>query len=169
MDDKLLRDTVRDVVSGYRGADGGAGSAVRTFSTVTLSAARELSAAVRERAAQMGVKAVVCICDRGGVPVLLERMDDAYIASCDIAVNKAYTAVALKMPTSELGALASPGASLYGIQYTNSGRIVIFGGGEPLRGRCGDIVGGLGVSGGTEAQDTELGSFGRGVFEKMCR
>ncbi len=167
MDDKLLRDTVRDVVSGYRDASRAERSTVRPFESVTLETAREISAEVRRKAEQMGVKAVVCVCDRGGNTVLLERMDDAYIASCDIAQGKAYTSVSLKLSTSELKALAQPGASLYGIQHTNSGRIVIFGGGEPLKDRLGDTVGGLGVSGGTEEQDTELGRYGRGVFERL--
>ncbi|MCQ2449543.1 MAG: heme-binding protein, partial [Clostridia bacterium] len=70
----------------------------------------------------------------------------------------------LKMPTSDLATLAAPGGSLYGIQFTNNGRIVIFGGGVPLYDAAGNIVGGLGVSGGTEAQDTALAQFGAKWF-----
>jgi uncharacterized protein GlcG (DUF336 family) len=94
-------------------------------------------------------------------------MDDAYIASYDVAVNKAFTVVALKMSTKKLSTLAQPGQSLYGIQFTNGGRIVIFGGGEPLYGEDGKIIGGLGVSGGSEAEDTEIARQGREFFEKM--
>ena len=92
-------------------------------------------------------------------------MDDSYIASYDVAVNKAFTVVALKMSTSALKPLAQPGASLYGIQFTNGGRIVIFGGGDPLTSKDGSIIGGLGVSGGTEEQDTALSSYGKRYFE----
>lgn len=169
MDGKLLRDTVNRVVSEYRGTDVNARTVVwQEQRSITLATARELSAAVMKKADAMGVKAVVAVCDCGGNPILLERMDGAYIASCDIAQNKAFTSASLKMPTSELKGLAQPNEPLYGIQFTNSGRIVIFGGGEPLTDRRGEIVGGLGVSGGTEAQDTELGAFGRSFFEKMC-
>jgi uncharacterized protein GlcG (DUF336 family) len=93
-------------------------------------------------------------------------MDNAYIASYDVAVNKAFTVVSLKMSTSTLKPLAQPGGSLYGIQFTNNGKIVIFGGGEPLLNAKGDIIGGLGVSGGTEEQDTALAEYGKQIFEK---
>ena len=93
------------------------------------------------------------------------RADDAFIASVDIAANKAFTAVSLKMSTEELGRLAQPGGPLYGIQHTNHGRIVIFGGGVPLI-RDGRIVGGFGVSGGTTAQDTAFGQYAKEYFEK---
>ena len=67
------------------------------------------------------------------------------------------------MPTKKLAELAAPGGSLYGIQFTNNGRIVIFGGGEPLM-KEGKVMGGLGVSGGSAEQDTLLGEYGRDYF-----
>lgn len=132
--------------------------------TLTLEQARRLSAQVRAEAQRRGVKAVVAVADRAGRPILVECMDDAYIASYDIAVNKAFTVTALKMSTAALKPLAQPGGSLYGIQFTNNGKLVIFGGGEPLK--AGDtIVGGLGVSGGSEAEDTALAAYGKQIFE----
>lgn len=136
-------------------------------SEMTLSLAEKISDAVMMYAEKAGVKAVVCISDGAGNPKLVKSMDDAYIASYDVAVNKAFTVVALKMSTSTLKPLAQPGQSLYGIQFTNGGRIVIFGGGEPLYGENGKIIGGLGVSGGSEAQDTLLAKQGREFFEKL--
>jgi uncharacterized protein GlcG (DUF336 family) len=125
---------------------------------VTLDLAKELILAVEQRAAQMGVHAVIAVANKGANPVAVHCMDDSYIASFDIAVNKAYTCAALKMPTTELKRLCQPGGPLYGIQHTNGGRIVIFGGGIPLmrNGRC---IGGLGVSGGSEEQDTALAEY----------
>lgn len=134
-------------------------------SVISLATAKRLIAAVEKKAADMGVNAVVAVADSAGHPIAVECMDNAYIASFDIAVNKAYTAVALKMSTKELAALSAPGGSLYGIQFTNQGKIVIFGGGQPLRSRSGVILGGLGVSGGTEEQDTALGEYGKQLFE----
>jgi len=96
-------------------------------------------------------------------------MDDSYIASYDVALNKAYTVVALKMPTTTLKELAAPGGSLYGIQFTNGGKIVIFGGGVPLYNKAGKIIGGLGVSGGSEGQDTALAEFGGEVFKTLIK
>ena len=134
-------------------------------SKMTLSLAEKLADAVIKEAERTGVKAVVCVSNAGGHPILVKTMDDAYIASYDVAVNKAYTVVALKMSTMTLKPLAQPGESLYGIQYTNGGKIVIFGGGDPLCDENGNIVGGLGVSGGSEAQDAALSAFGKAYFE----
>lgn len=136
-------------------------------SEMTLTLAEKLADAVIAEAKRIGVKAVVCVSDGAGNPRLVKSMDDAYIASYDVAVNKAFTVVALKMSTIELKPLAQPGASLYGIQFTNGGRIVIFGGGDPLINQDGKIIGGLGVSGGSEDQDTALSAFGRSYFENQ--
>lgn len=140
-------------------------SAFKEKKEMTLALAEKLSAAVLAEAARMGVKAVVCVSDGAGNPKLVKSMDDAYIASYDVAVNKAFTVVALKMSTIELKPLAQPNQSLYGIQFTNGGKIVIFGGGDPLRNDKGRIIGGLGVSGGSEEQDTALSEYGRRYFE----
>lgn len=132
---------------------------------MTLARAEKLCDAVLCEASRMGVRAVVCVSDGAGNPKIVKVADDAYIASYDVAVNKAFTVVALKMPTSKLSILAQPGSELYGIQFTNGGRIVIFGGGDPLTDKSGRIIGGLGVSGGSEAQDTALSDFGKRYFE----
>ena len=134
--------------------------------SITLKEANSLILAVMKKAEEMGVKAVVAVADRHSNPISIQCMDDAYIASYDIALNKAYTVTALKMPTTNLKKLAAPGGSLYGIQFTNNGKIVIFGGGVPLYDSFGRIVGGLGVSGGSEEQDTALAEFGGNLFKK---
>lgn len=135
---------------------------------MSLDIAKTLALLVEKKAKEIGVNAVVCVADSGARPVLVHSMDDAYIASFDIALNKAYTVVSLKMSTSVLKDLAKPDGSLYGIQFTNSGQIVIFGGGDPLY-YNGKIVGGLGVSGGTEEQDTFLSAYGASVFEEIIK
>ncbi len=132
---------------------------------MTLSLAERLCDKVIEKARTMGVNAVVCISDGGGHPILVKCMDDAYIASYDVAVNKAFTTVALKMSTLALKPLAQPSGSLYGIQFTNGGKIVIFGGGDPLTDNQGHMIGGIGVSGGSEAQDSALSAYGKEYFE----
>ena len=138
-----------------------------TFSyDITLAEAQKLSEQIRKKAKEIGVNAVVAVANSGGNPVLIECMDDSYIASYDVALKKAFTVVSLKMSTSDLKPLAQPGASLYGIQFTNGGKIIIFGGGEPLHNKDGKIIGGLGVSGGTEEEDTALAAYGKEIFEK---
>ena len=134
------------------------------LTAMTLETAKALIAAVMVKAREMGVKAVCAVTDAGGNLVALERMDDAFIASIDIAINKAFTVVSLKMPTKDLATLAAPGGSLYGIQFTNGGKIVIFGGGEPLIASA-KVIGGFGVSGGTAEEDTALGEYARSYFE----
>lgn len=133
---------------------------------MTLDMAKALTLAIENKAKEIGVEAVIAVSNAGARPVLVHAMDESYIASFDIAVNKAYTVVSLKMSTSELKKIAKPGESLYGIQFTNNGQIVIFGGGVPLF-QNGKIIGGLGVSGGTEEQDTFLADYGKEFFEKL--
>jgi uncharacterized protein GlcG (DUF336 family) len=130
---------------------------------ISLDCAKQLAEAVERKAREMGVNAVVAIADEGGNLKICEYMDNSFLASRDIAINKAYTSVALKMSTKKLASLAAPGGPLYGIQHTNGGRIVIFGGGDTLELR-GKILGGLGVSGGTEEQDTALSAYGKKIF-----
>ena len=135
---------------------------------ITLSQARRLIAKVEEKAAQIGVRAVVAVTNTAARPVAVECMDDSFIASYDVALNKAFTVVALKMSTIELKSITKPGDSLYGIQFTNDGKIVVFGGGDPLR-YNGAIIGGLGVSGGTEEQDTMLSAYGASVLPEIMK
>ena len=132
---------------------------------MTLEIARELIRGVEEEAKRIGVNAVVAVSNSGARPVAIECMDDSYIASYDIALNKAYTSVSLKMPTSTLKTLTKPGDELYGIQFTNQGQVVIFGGGVPLT-YNGTIIGALGVSGGSEKDDTYLAEYGAKLFEE---
>ena len=135
---------------------------------MTLEKAKRLAQAVEKEAAKIGVKAVVAVSNAAARPVLVECMDDSYIASYDVAFNKAYTVVALKMSTSTLKKLSQPGESLYGIQFTNQGKIVIFGGGEPLCNSVGQVIGGIGVSGGTAEQDTFMGDFAARAAAIIC-
>mgnify|MGYP000073749736 FL=1 len=153
MDSSQITEIVRNVI-------------IQQKQDMSLELAKTLAKRVEERAAMMGVKAVVVIMNSGANPVLVHCMDDSFIASYDVAFNKAYTVVGLKISTIELKKLAQPGGSLYGIQNTNDGKIVIFGGGEPLM-IGGRIVGGLGVSGGTEDEDTALAAYGRQVFMEL--
>ncbi len=133
---------------------------------ITLRAAEALIKRVFEAAKAMGLSVFAAVADNGANPVAVARMDGAILASYDIALNKAYTSAALHKSTAELSELAASGGELYGIQHTNGGRIVIFGGGEPLY-RDGTVAGAIGVSGGTLAQDTELATVGKKYWEDV--
>lgn len=121
---------------------------------ITLSLAIYLISIAEHRAMQLGVPSSIAIVDSGGSLVAFHRMDEAPIAGIDIARNKAWTSVSMQMPTSTLARLALPGGDAYGVNTTSQGRVVILGGGIPLvRANC--IIGGIGVSGGTGAQDIQ--------------
>ena len=109
----------------------------------------------------LGVKVVVAIRDEGANLVLLHAMDDSYIASVQASQDKAYTAVALKMPT-HIALDESRGGSLDGL--TNGNGILLLGGGYPLR-TDQKIYGGIGVSGGTKEQDTTLAMVADAYFK----
>lgn len=133
---------------------------------MTLALAVRLIEAVEKKAAEQKMRVVTAVSDASGRPVAVHCMDGAYIGSFDVALNKTYTSIAFQMSTAQLGRLSQPGESLYGIQFTNGGRIVIFGGGELLE-QNGVILGALGVSGGTAEQDTKLAAYGKSIFEEV--
>ena len=141
---------------------------IKAPSSMDLRLAKALIDRIEHKASQMGVRAVIAVSDAAGRPVAVHVMDGAYMGSFDIALNKTYTSVAFRMSTAKLGELAVPGGSLYGIQFTNQGKVVIFGGGEPLMWN-GEMIGAVGVSGGTAEQDTALGAYGRDILEEVMR
>ena len=157
MDQKEVERVVEEVIRQSR---------ARRDEGMTLRLALKLIEKIEVRAEEWNIRVVTAVSDAGGRPVAVHCMDGAYIGSFDVALNKAYTSIAFQMSTEKLGRLSQPGESLYGIQFTNQGKIVIFGGGEPLE-HNGRIIGALGVSGGTARQDTELAAYGRAVFEEV--
>ena len=132
---------------------------------VTLDVAKRMIEAVEKKAREIGQPMVAVVVDAGANMVALHRMDNAFLVSLDIATQKAYTAVAIQMPTHEVAPLVQPGASLYGLTTTDKCRIVAFGGGFPIKDKDGKIVGGLGVSGGSVEQDMTCAEAGLAVFE----
>ncbi len=140
------------------------GGLVRT--SMPLALAVKLIEKIEAKAAEWDMRVVTAVSDASARPVAIHCMDGAYIGSYDIALNKTYTSIAFQMSTAQLGYLSQPGESLYGIQFTNDGKIVIFGGGEVLK-KEGVIIGALGVSGGSAEQDTALAAYGKSVFETL--
>ena len=129
---------------------------------MNLSLAKELSLAVEKYAETMGVKPVIAISDAGANLVLLHATDDSYIASRKIATDKAYTAVSLKMPTA-VALKESRGGALDGLVAGEG--LCLLGGGEPLI-SGGKVIGGIGVSGGTSEQDTNLAAFAAEYYKR---
>lgn len=133
---------------------------------IGLDTATELIETAEHRARGLDLQMVVAVVNAEGNLVAQHRMDGAWLASVSISRNKAYTAAALKQPTDALAEPSQPGASLYGLQTTDDNRIVIFGGGYPLR-RDGEIVGAIGASGGEVEQDMEVAQAGVDRFDEL--
>ena len=133
---------------------------------MSLKLAVALIQKVEEKAREMDMRVVIAVSDASGRPVAVHCMDGAYHGSFDVALNKTYTSTAFQMSTKELSRLCQPGQDLYGLQFSNDGKVMILGGGEPLT--VGDtMIGALGVSGGTATQDTELAAYGRAMLKEV--
>jgi uncharacterized protein GlcG (DUF336 family) len=136
----------------------------RQISSLTLADARNLIAAGEKKARELGVPYNLAVVDAGGALIAHVRMDGAWLGSVDISINKAWTARAFDMPTDKLAKMAQSGKPLFGIDSTNHEKVVIFGGGIPLK--IGDtVVGGLGASGGTVDQDLEVAEAAVAEFD----
>ena len=129
-----------------------------------LDRAKRLIEAVENYAKSQGKRAVIAVCNAEGNPIAVHVMDGSFLVSYEVAVKKAYTAVAVKMSTMELSALVQPGGTFYGLQALD--KVITFGGGIPLY-ADGIIVGGLGVSGGTGEEDHDIALHGAAVFQNM--
>jgi uncharacterized protein GlcG (DUF336 family) len=120
---------------------------------VDLELALRMTEAAVKQALREGARVSAAVVDEGGHLVSFQRMEGAEIAGPVLAPGKAYTSVAHRMATADLAPLVAPGGELFGLA---GDRFVCFGGGIPLWADYGEgerVVGGVGVSGGTVAQD----------------
>ena len=131
---------------------------------MTLEEAKRLIEGVEQYAKAEGKRAVIAVCNTEGNPIAVHVMDGAYLVSFDVAVKKAYTAVAVKMPTRALADLVARGGTFQGLDKITD--LVTFGGGVPLY-RGGVLAGGIGISGGTGDEDHALCEYAISLFEKM--
>ncbi|MEI3597501.1 MULTISPECIES: GlcG/HbpS family heme-binding protein [unclassified Oceanobacillus] len=133
---------------------------------MNLELAKQLIEGAEKKAAELGIQMVISVVDEGGNLIAVHRMDDAWLASVDIAQNKAWTSVALKMPTSNLAEATVPHAELYGLNTTNNGRLVLFGGGIPLV-ENDKVIGAVGASGSAVEHDIQVAQAAVDVFENL--
>ena len=132
---------------------------------LSLDIVKEMAAAAEAKAAEMNVPIVFAAVDSGTNLMLMHRMENAFITSVDIAINKAFTSAALKIGTHEVTPNIQPGESLYGLQLTNNCRIIPFGGGFPII-ENGQVVGAVGVSGGSVEEDMAIAKAAAEIFNK---
>lgn len=117
------------------------------------------------KARELGLPVVVAVLDAGAHLKAFKRMDGAVLASIDIATRKASTAVLFQANSEAVWSYCKPGAPAPGLELTNGG-LAPFGGGIPLKGPDGAVIGALGVSGGTVQQDVEVAQAGLAAFQR---
>ncbi|TAY19525.1 heme-binding protein [Rhizobium leguminosarum] len=124
----------------------------RTLNTLTLSDAKQMLQAGEAKAANLGIPYTIAVVDAGGALIAFTRQDGALVGSIDLAIGKAKTARLFDKTTEYLAELAQPGAPLFGIEQSNGGNVVIFGGGLPVK-YDDQIIGAVGTSAGSVEQD----------------
>jgi uncharacterized protein GlcG (DUF336 family) len=120
---------------------------------VNLELALRMTEAAMRQAVREGASISVAVVDEGGNLVSFQRMEGAEISGPVLAPGKAYTSVALRVDTADLARRLARGGDLAGLAGKG---FVGVGGGIPLWADYGEgerVVGGVGVSGGSVAQD----------------
>ena len=117
----------------------------------------------RRKAAEIGVPMCIAIVDESGNLIAFDRMDGGKVTSITISQDKAFTAAAARKATHEYNAVNVPGNLAFGIHTEVGGRLSSVGGGLPIT-IDGEVVGGIGLSSGTPAQDMECAQAGIDYF-----
>jgi uncharacterized protein GlcG (DUF336 family) len=130
---------------------------------ITLEDARRVIAAAEKKSNEIGQPMNISLVDEGGNLIAHVRMDRAWIGSIDISQKKAYTSRAFDISTKDLAAHSQSGGQFFGIHASNNGKIMIFAGGIPLK-KNGQVVGAIGVSGGSGEQDHAVAEAGVAAF-----
>lgn len=123
------------------------------MSRLTTATAEHLLQAARTAAQVLNCRMSIALCDSGGHLIAFVRMDGAFAASADIAQRKARGATLFEAPTEMIGSIVRQ-HELTGFEQSNGG-LMLFGGGLPIK-VDGELIGGIGVSGGSAQQDVEV-------------
>lgn len=116
---------------------------------------RRLLAAAEEKANAIGVPMSIAVVDESGVLKAFSRMDGAGLLSVKVAQDKAFTAAGFGLATHEWYDFIKNDPPLLAGAPAGIDRLIVFGGGYPIR-LNGEVIGGLGVSGGHWSQDMEV-------------
>ncbi len=130
-----------------------------TKQSITSDLAHRVVAAAEAKAQQMGHPFVIAVVDESGVLKAFSRMDGAALLSVQVAQDKAYTAIGFGIPTDAWHDFIKDDPPLAAGAPAGIDRLVVFGGGYPIK--SGDaVIGGIGVSGGHYSQDMEVAQAG---------
>ncbi len=136
---------------------------------LTLEDALVMLQAAEEEAQRVGVKQTICIADDGAHPIAVHRMTGARLTGVDIAIAKAFTAAGHQRATHLFNeppnGPALPGNEAFGISHMHPGKFTIFVGGFPIV-HEGQVIGAVGVSGGTGEQDKAVGAAALKAFDE---
>lgn len=124
-----------------------------------LETANTIIEKVKEYATYKGIAVVIAVVTQEGNPISIQAMDDAFVISYELAIKKAFTSAALKMPTHELGKLTAEGGEFEGLEGMLDAKIITLGGGYPLE-MNGKVIGAIGVSGGSAKEDIDFARYG---------
>jgi uncharacterized protein GlcG (DUF336 family) len=119
--------------------------------------------AAEAKASAIGVPVIIAVLDAGVQLKGFSRMDGALLASIDIAMKKARTAALFECNSEAVWEFCKPGAPAHGLEFTNDG-LAPFAGGIPLKDADGELIGAVGVSGGTVWQDLEIAQAAASAF-----
>src|SRR3954451_15500437 len=106
---------------------------MKHIESVSLDDARRIIAAAEAKAVEIGQPMNIAVVDSGGNLVSHVRMDNAWIGSIDISINKAFTSRAFDITTKDLADNSQSGDQFFGIHVSNRGQVMIFAGGIPLK------------------------------------
>ena len=120
-----------------------------------LALAKHIATRVEGEASRAEVPVAVCVIDIHGNVVLKHRMSGAPAFAIGLCERKAYTSALVPMRTADLLPLVQPGQPLFPLMTVSEGSYCAMGGGAPLTSE-GQVIAGLGVSGGTVEQDVAI-------------
>jgi uncharacterized protein GlcG (DUF336 family) len=120
-----------------------------------LSLSKNVAAQVESQATKAKVPVAVSVVDVHGNIVLQHRMNGAPLFSLELSERKAYTSELVRIRTADLVPMVQPGQPLYPLLMVSGGRYSAMGGGVPLVDN-GEVIAGVGVSGGTTEQDIAI-------------
>lgn len=119
----------------------------------SLAQALTLLETVRAEAERRSLALAATVVDASGHVIASQRMDGSALGAMRLADGKAYTAALWGTRTGYFTESTQPGGDDWGWNATDE-RIVVYAGGVPLY-ADGRLVGALGASGGTAAEDEE--------------
>jgi uncharacterized protein GlcG (DUF336 family) len=125
-------------------------------STITLSSADKAIEAGKAKAEHLGIAFTIAVVDRAANLVAVSRMDGAALASVESSQAKARTSVYFGQSTRNLAPAVQPGAPMFGIEAGFRDPVLFVGGGVPVIDADGQLVGAIGVGGGSPNDDNEI-------------